>query len=905
LTVDWNAVAQHVKASMIGGDWLDDGQRDSLAWIVGRLRACDGVVLADEVGTGKTRIACAVIHGVLACGGRVATVVPKGLMHQWIAESRALDPSVNPKVLTTVPELFRSVTKAEDWKEIAPNSNEPEWWLISHNFRAPQVQSDSNPWRAALPALVELQLACKSVREDKRTREGRFADWLGLSEKFAKKRWLEWDGMESIAKDVAPRARPLAAWRRKLADLPEIRITKKHGRLVTDLDLAAFRNAGGERVAEELLGLWLGDFDLIVVDEAHKSRGTIEEDDDTSKLRTTKVLARLLDEILRSTASARRLCLTATPMELDLSQWLDLLRRARCQLASEGKQVVDELRKAAQEAAIAPDEVARLDNLCAAARAFERSLSPYVTRRRRIEDPLIKEFQARGGSCSSPHPHRNVEAVRIGWSEVSRGSTSWLDVLFAAECMSHATRGLSQKHTATWPSVIRDAYTKLCNGHVSADFQGLEESIKVPDTAEADDHTRGKIIRVNYWYKQLREARSRISDDISASDTLIESEHPRISAAVREIESWTYPSESSSPEKVLLFGVFLKPLRVLRDVLNVRSTLRAVDAGHPIAHSIERSDELMPVAIWQLRHLRENGAIRDRLASVSDVEVRRALREAHAEYVALQRRVRRLISELTDAWFADSKMLGDIEDEDLSTRANVRAHTMAFVLDDFLSGSTQRYASIEDHVKRLANDYFLEHLKPELNDLEGDDEDARAKALRAIFADDPDARQRRYAVLLSGETQSATRRYMQAAFNRATSSPRVLLAQSQVGREGLNLQEACRVVIQFHAEWNPATLEQQIGRVDRKGSLWEKRARAWLDSGDTTSAPRIEVRQLVFEGTYDAFQWDRVAKRKRLFDASLFGSLLPAEALQSVPPDRVDDLKSAAPSFRPPPYEKA
>jgi hypothetical protein len=175
-------------------------------------------------------------------------------------------------------------------------------------------------------------------------------------------------------------------------------------------------------------------------------------------------------------------------------------------------------------------------------------------------------------------------------------------------------------------------------------------------------------------------------------------------------------------------------------------------------------------------------------------------------------------------------------------------------------------------------------------------------ALRALFNDDQDTRQRRFAVLLSGDTHSTTRRYIQAAFNRPTSSPRVLIAQSQVGREGLNLHEACRVVIQFHAEWNPAILEQQIGRVDRKGSLWEKLARNWID-GVAKPKPRIEVRQLVFEGTYDAFQWERVARRQRLFDASLFGSLLPDESWDRVPSDRVGLLEAAAPSFRPQRHE--
>ena len=89
MTVDWDRVAE--LADTRERDTLEGRQCDSLAWIVERLRQSKGVVLADEVGTGKTRIACAVIHAVIAAGGRVATVVPRGLIHQWVAESRVLD----------------------------------------------------------------------------------------------------------------------------------------------------------------------------------------------------------------------------------------------------------------------------------------------------------------------------------------------------------------------------------------------------------------------------------------------------------------------------------------------------------------------------------------------------------------------------------------------------------------------------------------------------------------------------------------------------------------------------------------------------------------------------------------------------------------------------------------------
>ncbi len=66
--------------------------------------------------------------------------------------------------------------------------------------------------------------------------------------------------------------------------------------------------------------------------------------------------------------------------------------------------------------------------------------------------------------------------------------------------------------------------------------------------------------------------------------------------------------------------------------------------------------------------------------------------------------------------------------------------------------------------------------------------------------------------------------------------------------------------------------------------------------------PFVEVRQLVFEGTYDAFQWDRVMRRQHDFDASLFGTLLPPAAWQRVPEHRRHDLLVAALRFDPQKY---
>lgn len=895
---------------------LDEGQRASLTWMAERLPQ-SGVVLADEVGTGKTRIACAVVHAVLEAGGRAAVVVPHGLMHQWTAESRKLlANSPAPKELTTFTEFLREVSPNEaSWKDFGPRPDESEWWLISHGFRAPLVRSNSYVWRAALPAFVELHLASRADRQDGRTRIGK----LQREIENAPASWWGWNGMARIASEVAPRVRGRRDLRKRMEALPPLNVSSWNN----DALLAQFGNGGdGRPLTEELLGLWLGEFDLLVIDEAHKSRGEVDVADTALGAASGTVLARLVDALLKQPEGGRRLCLTATPMELELSQWLDLLGRARSGLDQErGRQVVKRLHDAASRAAVAPDEGIRLDELCSAAREFTKTLAPHVTRRRRDEDPLVARF--RDGAAlpeGLPHPHRRLRRVQIGWTETVGQNSPWLDVLFAAECMSQSARGLTLKDTAEWPRAVRDAYTKLSAGHVSIDLAETSEPLRVPEAGVVDDHTRGKIMRAAYWYRRLRDGRRRVLEALppmNDAELDPDAEHPRILAAVKEIEGWTLRRE-----KVLVFGVFLRPLHILTDVLNVRRALRDADQERPSALNFfperrgstdaeqsRRSKVLLGIAAQQLDRMRaereDNGepVLTGRLASGNGAEMRRALADSHKAYKGLRDKVRRRAKKPVVAWRADPSLLGGAP-IDRELEGALEDHLVSFVLDDFLATTSESDEVTDERFAALTTEFVEERLRPLLGELGGDDVDEeqavlRQQALHALLEDD-DGRQSLHARLLQGATRWETRRYLQAAFNRPGASPWVLIAQSQVGREGLNLHEACRVVVQFHAEWNPAVLEQQIGRVDRKGSLWEQRAQQWLIDGARGEPPFVEVRQLIFEGTYDAFQWDRVMRRQHVFDASLFGSLLPTDVWDRVPEGRLPELLAAAPSFRPP-----
>lgn len=69
------------------------------------------------------------------------------------------------------------------------------------------------------------------------------------------------------------------------------------------------------------------------------------------------------------------------------------------------------------------------------------------------------------------------------------------------------------------------------------------------------------------------------------------------------------------------------------------------------------------------------------------------------------------------------------------------------------------------------------------------------------------------AMQLHGGMTRADRAAVQTAFNRDGGR----LLATDAAAEGLNLQGRCRVAVNFELPWNPARLEQRIGRIDRIG----------------------------------------------------------------------------------------
>src|SRR5437763_15188116 len=98
----WGAVSRKLaEYADENSGWLNEGQRASLHVIADRIPK-NGLVLADEVGMGKTRIAVALARSVIDSGGRVAILLPSGLGFQWLDELRHGGISNTPPVLRSL-----------------------------------------------------------------------------------------------------------------------------------------------------------------------------------------------------------------------------------------------------------------------------------------------------------------------------------------------------------------------------------------------------------------------------------------------------------------------------------------------------------------------------------------------------------------------------------------------------------------------------------------------------------------------------------------------------------------------------------------------------------------------------------------------------------------------------------
>jgi hypothetical protein len=107
-----------------------------------------------------------------------------------------------------------------------------------------------------------------------------------------------------------------------------------------------------------------------------------------------------------------------------------------------------------------------------------------------------------------------------------------------------------------------------------------------------------------------------------------------------------------------------------------------------------------------------------------------------------------------------------------------------------------------------------------------------------------------------------SRERLREAFNTPL-FPMVLVA-NEVMQEGLDLHQQCARVVHHDLAWNPAQLEQRVGRVDRLGSLVHRRR-------DRDKSARLEVVHPLIERTID-IRLDRTVRAREKWLEFLLGA---------------------------------
>jgi superfamily II DNA or RNA helicase len=824
--IGWIHVANEIESLLeISSDTvLDSGQKASLRAIQKRLKTGQrALLLADEVGMGKTRIAAALIHTVKKSGGRTAVILPPNVGKQWLSEIQVFDQADKTLLplrsyegfiqgyapehsgrTTELQERKRQerLNKARQMRAIPESSwSDETTLLISHNFanmRFPRNDTGHNWRRELLPAI---------------------AAFLRGGKKHLRQNW----GSPTLVEATHQIAREIV----RHTDLP-------------NLPNRDWRNISSDEYRNLLLpfiGRALGQFDLVIVDEAHKSRGQ-----DSS-------LSRVLGPVTWVQPDGFRMGMTATPVELDASQWINTLERvmgrddAHCE--SDRQSIRAELKQLESPIRAYSEIVKRLqtepldDPLIAeferAASDFQRVLSPYVIRRDKRSDKTLADFKSEHGD------YRDIKPIHVDPADASQCDARWLRRFCAAEALSmlpEAGRG------------GKLARLKLDKGLIYAADLG-------PD---ADNEPSER-----YWLTNLQAE----PDDIYW--------HPAILKTVHKIEEL-----AGKGHKTLVFATLTKPIQALNQLLDARAMLKALSSEkHWPASKVRAASESAVLAA--MAQLDWNG--------IQSIEAINALLDA--QYTAAQNRRSKQLDKIFRALSPDATnnpvigVLFSFWNRAASKQRDriseiVDAMRLIYGVDTALENPMTFLRAFTD---------LLDTLKT-AEDSEG--EPALPETLASRLKDHLDtfsSRESSFSRVMTGNTDPLTRYTLQKSFNRKDTWPMVLITQSLVGREGLNLHKACRHVV-LHAEWNPGTLEQQIGRVDRKGSRWAQDIIAPVDQSG--AVPKIEIYTVAVSGSYDQHQWEIVSARWKALRAQLHGDVIPAQKNS-----QQSRIQSHAPNFFP------
>lgn len=117
--------------------------------------------------------------------------------------------------------------------------------------------------------------------------------------------------------------------------------------------------------------------------------------------------------------------------------------------------------------------------------------------------------------------------------------------------------------------------------------------------------------------------------------------------------------------------------------------------------------------------------------------------------------------------------------------------------------------------------------------------------------------------IINASTTNDRRKIIQAGFN-TPFNPQILIV-TETMQEGIDLQKECKEVIHYDMEWNPASMEQRVGRIDRIGSLISEMR---SENNDTT----LDIYYPFIKNTIDESIYNTVKDREKWFNLILGGT---------------------------------
>ena len=857
-------------------------QRTEGAEILRRLRSQPGVILADEVGMGKTFVALAIAYNVAIRSprGAVIVMVPTNLVDKWEQDLKTFC----ELYLESRQPLRRDGTRGKDW--IAPST--VRYGVARHSVELMKLLDDAPRERCHLIFLaqgamsrrqsdkwIRLALIAEALRRHGRGRASRLIQVKDQIHRFLAR--LLWAIGEERAHDWGAdlwqkllRTAP-EAWRdiyntavrdeeRRLVDDPVPKSVSRAlhrvdlKRLAEALEQMPIRARGGDtRVSERVdearkalreveQELWKNLLaqarwrsPLLVMDEAHhlKNPGTalakqLQSQDLEQDLRTGDgAMANVFD---------RMLFLTATPFQLGHHELVRVLERFgdvrwdaselrdRESFRRQLEALEDCLNKSQRSAIALQQSWRRLRP-----EDYDGDTEAWWSRLRQSKrESLTHHQRAVVDAYEAARSCGEIAENNLRpWIVRHNKGTHWADTDIirrqrmngAAVAGQDVSSGLLIPPQQLLPfflaarSAVRPGQDllgeALCSSYEAFRFTRQNRDV-AKDEQEQLPETAVDLSQAGWYLGEFDSALERCSG----------SSHPKVHATVRKVvDLW------EAGEKVLVFAFYRHTCRALRIHISREVERRMILAGQR-----------------QLREAGRDGGPKDverlldrtqkRYFDDADSPGRRAVDAALGEIM----RPRTKLLEAAQASDEQREALMDVMRRFLRVETTLVRYFPLATLDavkpaeavgrmlDFADGSGISWRMKFDgfieflctkcstEERRLFLDAALETRTGRIRVEKEEDEVSYAGSSANTLAN---------VQVATGRTKRDTRARLMRAFN-TPFFPDILVC-SQVMGEGVDLQRFCRHVIQHDLAWNPSTIEQRTGRIDRLGCKAEGR----------------------------------------------------------------------------------